>query len=193
MTAVLSSCSFKPFKKDSKETSNAQIKEEVQPTSSVMMTEDQLKKEGDKVVLTLYFANDNATKLVVEKRFIVKSTVKDMNDMAKAAMKELFQGPISGNLTSPFPKGVKVPTVKIEKDIAVVDLSKEFVEKHPGGSTGETMTVYAIVNTLTGIQGINMVQFTVEGKTVPEFKGHLDFSKPFKPNTELVSQENPEK
>ncbi|MGE4283768.1 MAG: GerMN domain-containing protein [Clostridia bacterium] len=188
MTGTFSACSFKSLKKSSKEASGSEI-DEAQPVSSVMLTEDQMKKEKEKVAIALYFANNDATKLVLEKRFIAKGSVKDVNAMAKEALKELFKGPISGNLTSPFPKGIKVPSVKVEKETAVVDLSKEFVEKHPGGSTGETMTVYSIVNTLTAISGINQVQFTIEGKKVPEFKGHLDFGKPFKADSGMIQQE----
>lgn len=189
MVGSLSACSFKLLKKKSEETGKNEIKQDIQPTSSIMTTEDQLKKEGEKVILTLYFADRSATKLVAEKRFIPKSSVKDINDMAEAALKELFKGPISGNLTAPFPKDVKVPTVKVEKNIAVVDFSKEFVKKHPGGSTGEILTVYSIVNTLTAINGINKVQFTIEGKKAPEFKGHLDFGKPFEVKQDLIQQE----
>jgi spore germination protein GerM len=192
MVGALSACSFKSLKKKSEETAKNATVEDVQPASSTMITEDQLKKEGEKVILTLYFADKQATKLVAEKRFVAKSSVKDINETAKVVMAELFKGPISGNLTSPFPKGVKIPSVKVEKNTAMVDLSKEFVEKHPGGSTGETLTIYSIVNTLTAISGIDQVQFTVDGKKVPEFKGHLDISKPFKAKPDLIAQENKE-
>jgi spore germination protein GerM len=160
-----------------------------QPTSSTMTTVEKTAKEGEKTVLTLFFADSQGSKLVAEKRFIQKTAAKNVNEAAQIAMKELFKGPISGTLTSPFPKDVKSPTVKVNKNIATVDLSKDFVQKHPGGSSGESLTIFAIVNTLTTVEGVNEVSFTIDGKKATEFKGHLDISKPFKKNPEIMSKE----
>lgn len=189
MTCVLAACSLEKIDNDAESTAKNQVEEEIQPTSSIMITEEQVKNQKEKVVMVLYFADNQASKLVAEKRFIPKSTVSDLNAMAEQALKELAKGPISGNLTSPMPKGVPEPKVKVNQKTATVDLTKEFVEKHPGGSTGETLTVYSIVNTLTGINGIDTVQFTIDGKKVQEFKGHLEFDKPFTANTEIIKEE----
>lgn len=189
----LTACSSGLLKKDSNETSKNQTLDESQPTSSIALTEEQSKTQGEKVVLTLYFTDKQVTKLVAEKRFIQKTELKDIGATAQASLKELFKGPISGSLASPFPKGVKLPAVKVEKDTAVVDISKEFVEKHAGGSAAENLSVYSIVNTLTAINGITQVEFTVDGKKAPEFKGHMDLSKPFKANPALITQDSEKK
>ncbi|NLY43060.1 MAG: GerMN domain-containing protein [Clostridiaceae bacterium] len=189
MVGVFSACSMKKAKDDLEETSGSERLEDVEPTSSIMITEEQKQKEMEKVVLTLYFADAQANKLVAEKRFVPKSSAKNASEMANMAINELMKGPISGHLVSPLPKGVKAPKVRLEKNTAIVDLPKEFVEKHPGGSTGETLTIYSIVNTLVSINGIDQVQFTIEGKKVEEFKGHLDISKPFKANKDIVAEE----
>ena len=183
---LVSGCSFESLDKDS--ANNVQQEEESQATSSTMITEEESDTREEKVVLTLYFVDSEAGKLVPEKRFIPKNQMQDLNMSAQTAMKELFKGPIGGNLTSPFPKGVEVPSVKVENSMATVDLTKNFVKKHPGGSSGETLTIFSIVNTLTGINGIKKVQFTVEGKKVPEFKGHLEFDKPFMVNMEIIKE-----
>ncbi len=192
ITGGLSACGLKSGDKDLEDTSQNDIGQAIQPTSSVMITEEQAKAEEKKEMIILYFADDQASKLVAEKRFISKSSIKDINTLAQTALNELIKGPISGNLTNPFPKGVKVPTVKVDKKVAVVDFSKEFVEKHPGGSTGETLTIYSIVNTLTAMKDIEMVQFTIEGKKTSEFKGHLEFDKPFKAEPSHVKEEKKE-
>jgi germination protein M len=157
---------------------------EAEPSSSIMVSEEEVENQEDKVNITLYFADAEDAKLVDEKRFVSKDKAKNTEELVQVAMDELFKGPIGGNLSIPFPKDVEVPTVKVKGGIAIVDFSKGFVEKHPGGSTGENLTVYSIVNTLTSIEGINGVQFTIEGKKTPEFKGHLEFDKVFEANIE---------
>jgi len=184
-----SGCTFEPIDDQPSESSQKQQEGEAQATSSTMIAEADVQTKAEKTILTLYFANKEATKLVPEKRFIPKDQMQDLQMSAETAMKELFKGPISGNLVSPFPTGVEVPTVKVENGLAIVDITKNFVKKHPGGSTGEELTVYSIVNTLTGINGIKKVQFTIEGKKEPEFKGHLEFDKPFTVNPDIVAQQ----
>lgn len=191
MVGSFSACSLEKPEGDFEEASGSQRLEEIEPTSSTMISEEQSQKEAEKVILSLYFTDAQATQLFEEKRFVPKGDAKDVSDMANIAMGELMKGPISGHLISPLPKGVKAPKVKLEKNTAIVDLSKEFVERHPGGSTGETLTIYSIVNTLTSIKGIDQVQFTIQGKKVEEFKGHLDISQPFTANPDIVGQEVP--
>lgn len=172
---------------EEKNEEKSQEQEEDVPTiSSVMLTEEEKQKAGEKVAVILYFANDQVTKLVLEKRFIDKSKVGEINALASEVLNELFKGPISGDLRETVPKDVPVPTVVVKDKTATVDFSKEFVKKHPGGSTGEIFTVYSIVNTLTEIEGIEQVQFTIDGKKKDEFKGHLEFAKPFKPDKSLI-------
>ena len=160
--------------------------EDVPTISSVMLTEEEKQKAEEKVAVVLYFTDSQATKLVPEKRFIDKSKAADINVLAAEVLSELFKGPISGDLKATVPKDVPVPTVVVKDKTAVVDLSKEFVKKHPGGSTGEIITVYSIVNTLAELKGIDQVQFTIDGKQKNEFKGHLEFDKPFKPDKSLI-------
>lgn len=157
---------------------------ESEPSSSIMVSEEEAKNQKNKVAITLYFVDNKEAKLVEEKRFIPKDKMENVEEAAQIALDELFKGPIDGNLSVPFPDEVEVPNVKINGDIATVDFSKEFVEKHPGGTTGETLTIYSIVNTLNSIEGINGVQFTIEGEKSSEFKGHVEFDKVFRSNTE---------
>ncbi len=173
----------------SQRTSKNQQLEEFQPTSSMMITEEQLSKEDGKIVLVLYFADSTTAELVAEKRFIPKSKADDITALAQTAIEELEKGPISGSLTNTLPKGAKKLTVKVDNKTATVNMTKDFVKKHPGGSTGEVLTVYAIVNTLTGIDGIDTVKFTIDDETVQEFKGHLEFDKPFKGDESYIKPE----
>ena len=189
-TAMLGACSFKTIDEEEGEGATpTQAQPDTQPTSSVMSTQEE-NEIAEKMAMVIYFADNEATMLVAEKRFVPKKEIEDMEMATQMAMQELFKGPISGNLTLPFPKDVPMPAVNIENNVAIVDLAQAFVEEHPGGSAGETLTVYSMVNTLTAFQGIDMVKFTLEGQEITAFKGHLDFSEPFTMNTELMQQED---
>ncbi len=124
----------------------------------------------------LYFSNKDATGLAVEEREI---EVNPNQPLEKYVMEQLIAGPQTPDLYATIPAETKIRDIKTVDGICYVDLSNEFVSKHNGGSTGEILTVYSIVNSLTELDYINRVQFLIEGKKVEEFKGHLDFSKPF--------------
>ncbi len=184
IVGVFSTCFYR-----SQSASKNQQSEESQPTSSIMITEEQISIEAQKIVLALYFADSTTAELVAEKRFIPKNKAEDIATLAQTALEELEKGPISGSLTNTLPKGAKKLTVKVDNKTATVNMTKDFVKKHPGGSTGEVLTVYAIVNTLTEIEGIDTVQFTIDDEIVEEFKGHLEFDKPFKGDESYIKPE----
>ena len=93
-----------------------------------------------------------------------------------------------GDYNSPLPEGTIVKNVHVTSGICYVDLNEAFRTNHYGGSTGELMTVYSIVNTLTELPNVSRVQFLIEGEKADFFKGHLDFSELFEFKIELISQ-----
>jgi germination protein M len=138
-------------------------KEEVQPVP------------GEMIEVNLYFSDSQAMYLVSEKRKIPQTT---SLAMAKQVVVELIKGPTSSDLYSTIPEGTRVNEVYIADDIVYVDLSEEVFKNHPGGSSGELMTVYSIVNSLTEISPIKGVQILVEGNERNSLVGHVDISMP---------------
>ena len=136
-------------------------KEEVQPVPEEM------------IEVNLYFSDSQAMYLVSEKRKILPTT-----SLAKQVVIELIKGPASSDLYSTIPEGTRVNEVYIADDIVYVDLSEEVFKNHPGGSSGELMTVYSIVNSLTEISPIKGVQILVEGNERNSLVGHVDISRP---------------
>ena len=136
-------------------------KEEVQPVPEEM------------IEVNLYFSDSQAMYLVPEKRKIPQT-----NSLAKQVVVELIKGPDSSDLYSTIPEGTRVNEVYIADDIVYVDLSEEVFKNHPGGSSGELMTVYSIVNSLTEISPIKGVQILVEGNERNSLVGHVDISMP---------------
>jgi spore germination protein GerM len=64
---------------------------------------------------------------------------------------------------------------------AYVDVSREIITGHPGGSLHEFLTVYAIVNVITiNMPDITAVQVLVDGREVDTLVGHLDLRHPLR-------------
>jgi Spore germination protein len=129
-------------------------------------------------LLKLYFANEDATALVIEERRV---EVNPNQPIEKYILEQLIIGPKEEGHIATVPPETKICNVQTADGICYVDLSQDFVTKHGGGSTGETLTVYSIVNSLAELGSIEKVQFLIEGEKQDEFKGHLEFGKPFEP------------
>ena len=123
--------------------------------------------------INLYFSDSQAMYLVPEKR-----KISQIPSLAIQAVVELIKGPENSDLYPTIPEGTQVNELYIAGDIAYIDLSEEIFKNHPGGSSGELMTVYSIVNTLTEIHSIKGVQILVEGNEKKTLIGHVDISMP---------------
>lgn len=165
--------------------------DEISPVSSIALSESEAEQIANKSPISLYFANEGGTKLKLEVRYIPTSELKKpTNEIASLIVKELINGPSKGSGLKPtIPAETKLRTVKIKDDLATVDFSKEFKEKHPGGKAAEQMTIYSIVNSLTELKEVSQVKFKIEGKASKEFKGAYKFDNAFPRSTSLISKE----
>lgn len=163
------------------------VTDEVHPVSSVVMNEDDAKKLSDKVPIHLYFSNQSTNKLNLEVRYIPLSEAKkSVNNLATVIVKELVKGPSPNTgLKATIPADTKLYSgVIVNSGTAIVDLSQDFISKHPGGKNEEQLTIYSIVNSLTELKEISKVKFLISGKDQKEFKGNyrLDASFPRSPS-----------
>ncbi len=133
-------------------------------------------------MLTLYFGDDNATKLEKEIR---KVSVNPNQPLERYVVEQLIAGPAVKGHISTIPSETKIRDIKTADGICYLDLSADFVNKHNGGSTGELMTIFSIVNSLCELEHIDTVQFLIEGEKQDEYKGHIEFSNPFMPNYDI--------
>ncbi|HEX3027843.1 MAG TPA: GerMN domain-containing protein [Clostridia bacterium] len=165
--------------------------DELTPASSVVMGETEAQNIKDKVPIHLYFANAEGTKLKLEVRYIpLTDAKKSVNHLAGVIVKELIKGPEDSNLKATIPKDTVLrSTVKINKGVATVDLTRDFVDKHPGGATAEKLTIFSLVNSLTELKDIEKVRFLIGGKQTASFKGNFQFDAPFPRNAPLISTE----
>lgn len=134
--------------------------------------------------VTLYFGDKDAIYLVPETR-----TVDKKDGLLEAAVvKELVKGPEKEGSIPTIPEGTKVLSVTVVNGVAYVNFSKEFQTKHWGGSAGEIMTIYSVVNTLTDLPRVEKVQFLLEGDKLESILGHMDTTVPIEPDPNLVEK-----
>ena len=101
-------------------------------------------------------------------------------------MNELIKGPADiKNASRTIPIGTKLLSVEVSDSICFVNLSQEFISKHIGGSAGENMSVYSIVNSLTEIPKIKKVVLLIEGQKIDTFIDMI-FNEPFTRDTSLI-------
>lgn len=137
--------------------------------------------------ITLYFSDDQAMYLVPEKRTVKVKDSSNLTLMSEAIIKELIKGPKDSKLGATIPKEARLLSVSIQDKTAYVNFSEEIRSKHPGGSTGEGMTLNSIANSLTELKGIEKIQVQIEGKNVDTLVGHWDLSQPLIRNENIIS------
>jgi spore germination protein GerM len=135
-------------------------------------------------LVRLFFAVPDADKLQEEDRTIPRAV--SFVGEAKRTVEELINGP-QGELNPTIPPGVKLRQLYIDgRGTAYVDFTRDLQAKHPGGSGGELLTIYSIVDTLTAnFEEIERVKILVEGSEVLTLAGHIDTRHPFRPRYSL--------
>lgn len=139
---------------------------------------------ANKRSIALYFSGSNADKLIKEMRSI---ELQANEKLEERIIRELIKGPRRSDLHKTIPVTTKILWVKTEKDLAVVNLSEDFIRDHWGGSAGETMTIFSIVNSLTELPHITKVKFLIEGKEREVFT-HYAFHEPFERDEGLIGK-----
>jgi spore germination protein GerM len=142
--------------------------------------------EPASVIVTLFFATPDGTALVREAREI--ESCEGTEECAEAVLEELLNGPVGEN-TPTLPPTTGFNSVTMEGNTAVVDMDPLYPEGSGGGSHGEMMAVYSIIDTLAfNFPQIKQVSFLIEGKQVSSL-GHLDLSTPLPPDFSLERQQ----
>ncbi|MCL5984998.1 MAG: GerMN domain-containing protein [Actinobacteria bacterium] len=136
----------------------------------------------DKLDINIYFSDAQGEFLVGEKRHV------EGDDIMIAVANELIKGPTLPNIYPTIPDGTVIRSMEVGSGVAYVNFSRELVVNHVEGAAAETMTVYSIVNTLTGIPGVNAVQILVEGVKIKSIDGHIDISMPLTRNESLIKK-----
>lgn len=103
-----------------------------------------------------------------------------IEDRITNVVEALLKGPEKLK-SSPIPKGTQLIKPFLDQDgIAYLDFSEELQQNHPGGTWGEMMTIYSLVNTvMENFHIINGVKILIMGNEIETLKGHIDTRYPF--------------
>ena len=138
----------------------------------------------DEANLTLYFSDANAENLIPEIRRV---KLRRGDSLEKLVMQELIRGPESQETGATVPTETKIRSIETKDSVCFVNLSAEFVTKNPSGISGERMTVYSIVNSLTELSGVDKVQFLVEGEKKDVYL-HMTFNEPIERDVSMIQK-----
>jgi Sporulation and spore germination len=141
--------------------------------------------EGRKIKVKLFYVGEEGTRLVgvdTEVPF-AESREDQARDIVEAEI-----APAPDGQVSPIPPGTGVRAVYVTpKGEAYVDFTRPIADAHPGGTTNELLTVYAIVDALTtNLPAIGSVQILVDGHEVDTLAGHVDLRQPLAQNLDWV-------
>jgi spore germination protein GerM len=138
----------------------------------------------------LYFPNADSTKLMAVDRTISQGIA----SFPSTIVSELIDGPAqtdSSDLWPAFPEGVTqkdVGDVYIADDIVVVDFNKSILDKLKDLSAeDEMLMIYSIINSLTYLTDIRMVQFLVDGERTQYISNTVDVRDPMMKNPGIIT------
>ena len=140
---------------------------------------------------TLYLADKESELLLKLSRSMEQGKIWNV----EARLLELMKGPLSGdgdNVWPVMPTGAAeddILSVDIYSDTAYVNLSQHFKDACANlSSKDEMLLVYAMVNTITAMDGISKVQFLIEGKQTDTLSGNLCLLDPLLRNYGIIKQ-----
>jgi len=122
--------------------------------------------EQEERTVKLFFADSSGKKLIEVERTIPKTL-----SLARETVNQWLMGPVGGvadahRAVSPE---TKLLDINIKNGIAIVDLSKEFLEPY-SNVTAET-ALFGLVNTVAQFSTVEIVQLRVEGKDLTNYRG----------------------
>jgi spore germination protein GerM len=139
-----------------------------------------------KINVKLFFQAADHPGLVIEERTVTFST--DLSRQLRGVVEELVRGSRIGLGPTLAPNTKVIDVFVTPRGIAYVDLSKEVVAGHPGGSEAERMTIYSVVNTLsTSFPAVKRVQILVEDRPAQTLAGHIDLTRPLPPDMTVLA------
>lgn len=140
-----------------------------------------------KIKARLFYVSEDGTRLTTVEREVpfAEQTVAQARRIVEAQI-----APVEAPLVSAIPAGTSLRAIFVtEQGSAFVDLSREVVATHPGGSLNELLTVYTIVQALTtNLPAVTSVQLLVDGKEIDTLAGHVDIARPLPRADEWVAE-----
>lgn len=131
----------------------------------------------------LWYLKPDGQTLGVERRQIVKTVDQTLVQAVLAAWAE---GP-EDDLKACLPEGSQIREVTLQDGVCTVDLSPEYIHGLPQNETTAALMVYAMVNTLCEVDGVEAVQLYIDGEPAPAV-GDLPLDRALIPDLSLSEE-----
>ncbi|KUO70599.1 MAG: spore gernimation protein [Desulfosporosinus sp. BRH_c37] len=139
-------------------------------STTVLPAATSVSTSSDAKSIFLYFADSTGKYLVKEQRLLPQTT-----SVARETVNQWLKGPDEGtNSRASVPTTTVLLDIAIKDNIAIVDLSKEFLK--PNSNVSPEVALYGLVNTLTQFATVKQVQIRIEGKALLKY-GAIDATK----------------
>jgi spore germination protein GerM len=143
--------------------------------------------ETRRINATLFYVSAEGSELVPVTREVpyAATPAEQARRIAEAQVQPAPEG-----LSTAIPDGTTIRAVYLTpRGEAYVDVSRELIAGHGGGSLNEALTVYAIVNAMVvNLPDVSAVQILVEGQEIDTLVGHLDLRHPLRRSTLWVQK-----
>ena len=140
---------------------------------------------GRKIKARLFYVSDDGLSLTSVERDVAygEGALDQAREIVAAQI-----APVVEPLVSAVPPGTTLRAVFLtDTGDAYIDLSRDVVTAHPGGTINELLTIYTFVNALTvNLPAVTGVQVLVDGKEVETLNGHIDLRRPLAKNLAWV-------
>ncbi len=134
-------------------------------------------KELRKTMISLYFQDRETKKIVKETRLIDSKNL--LKNPYEELLNMLINGPENQSFQAVIPKNAKINDIKIENNVAIVNLSEEIITNITD-DIQKRIIVESIVKTLTELTEVNGVKILINGNEVDGFIDvGLDFKQVF--------------
>lgn len=139
------------------------------------------------ITATLFYASEDGLALVPVRREVplADGVVAQGRQIVSAQLQ-----PPPAPYLSAIPAGTTLRAFYVtDRGDAFIDVSGQIAKGHPGGTTTELLTVYAMVNAVTAnLPVVQRVQILIDGHEVDTIAGHVDVRRPLQRDTSLVRQ-----
>lgn len=149
--------------------------------NSFIMYDDESTNKGNKVYTTIYYPNENGNGLTTESDYYVYSEQQNLAEYVIEMIRKSFEerGAISDA------ESIKADNVFVKDGVCYVDFDSKI---NAAGFTGINAEVilYAIVNSLSELDGVAGVQITIDGRADVMFREEISLEQIFKMNRNLI-------
>lgn len=127
-------------------------------------------------VVSLYFINKESGEIEFESKLIDAKIL--LNNPYEELINLWLKGPNNEKFETYCSEDVKLNSVEIKNDCAIIDFSKEFIENYTGKENDAIKVIYCIVDTLTELTEVNSIRILIDGKE-GQYLGNFNLSETY--------------